>query len=97
MNRTSLYDMHVALGGRMVDFAGWELPVQYPTGPSEEHKRVREAVGLFDIDHMGQVVVAGPDALRFLQMIQVGDINTMAVSDARYLSLIHISEPTRPY
>lgn len=84
MNRTSLYDTHVALGGRMVDFAGWELPVQYPTGPLEEHKRVREAVGLFDIDHMGQVVVAGPDALRFLQMIQVGDVSTMAISDARY-------------
>ncbi|WP_343414440.1 hypothetical protein [Candidatus Amarolinea dominans] len=58
MNRTFLYDVHVALGGRMVDFAGWELPVQYPTGPLEEHKRVREAAGLFDIDHMGQVVVA---------------------------------------
>lgn len=84
MNRTSLYDTHVALGGRMVDFAGWELPVQYPTGPLEEHKRVREAVGLFDIDHMGQVVVAGPDALRFLQMIQVGDVSTMAINDARY-------------
>ena len=84
MNRTLLYDVHVALGGRMVDFAGWELPVQYPTGPLEEHKRVREAAGLFDIDHMGQVVVAGPDALRFLQKIQVNDVSTMAARDARY-------------
>ncbi len=84
MNRTLLYDQHIALGGRMVDFAGWELPVQYPTGPLEEHRRVREAVGLFDIDHMGQVVVEGPDALSFLQGIQVNDLSTLEVSGARY-------------
>lgn len=84
MNRTQLYDQHVALGGRMVDFAGWELPVQYPTGPTEEHRRVREAVGLFDIDHMGQVVVEGPDALAFLQQIQVNDLSTLDVAGARY-------------
>ncbi len=84
MNRTLLYETHVAAGGRMVDFAGWELPVQYPTGPLEEHRRVRDAAGLFDIDHMGQVVVTGPDALEFLQYIQVSDVSTMAISGARY-------------
>jgi aminomethyltransferase len=84
MKRTQLYEQHVALGGRMVDFAGWELPVQYPTGPLEEHRRVREAVGLFDIDHMGQVVVEGPDALDFLQRVQVNDLSTLEVAGARY-------------
>ncbi len=54
MRRTNLYETHLSLGGRMVDFAGWELPVQYPAGPIQEHHAVRQAAGLFDIDHMGQ-------------------------------------------
>lgn len=85
LKRTALYDEHVRLSGRMVPFAGWELPVQYDnTGPSVEHQTVRTAAGLFDIDHMGQVEVRGPDALPFLQRIQVSDISDMAVLDARY-------------
>ena len=55
---TNLHDWHVAHGGRMVPFAGWEMPVQYPTGPIEEHRATREAAGLFDIDHMGQIIAA---------------------------------------
>ncbi|MCB0070622.1 MAG: hypothetical protein KDE20_04155, partial [Caldilineaceae bacterium] len=74
MQRTRLYDRHVALGGRMVDFAGWELPVQYPTGPTVEHHAVRTAAGLFDIDHMGQFDLRGADADAFLQAVQVWDI-----------------------
>src|SRR5688572_19043782 len=82
--RTALYDHHVALGGRMVEFAGWELPVQYPTGPTAEHNAVRNAAGLFDIDHMGQIEVRGPDAEAFLQMVQSWDINKMAPNEAHY-------------
>ena len=54
LKRTALYNQHVAMGGRMVPFAGYELPVQYPTGPNVEHEATRAAAGLFDIDHMVQ-------------------------------------------
>ncbi len=82
--KTMLYERHVALGGRMVAFAGWELPVQYPTGPLAEHKAVREAAGLFDIDHMGQVVISGPDALPFLQQVMTADVSAFPVGSANY-------------
>lgn len=85
LHRTALYDEHLRLNGRIVPFAGWELPVQYDSlGPTVEHQAVRSKAGLFDIDHMGQVEVAGADALRFLQLVQVGDLSDMAVKDARY-------------
>ena len=89
MQRTRLYDRHVELGGRMVDFAGWELPVQYPTGPTVEHHAVRTAAGLFDIDHMGQFDLRGPDADAFLQAVQVWDIAGMADYDAHYSLLLY--------
>lgn len=68
----------------MVDFAGWLLPVQYPTGPKEEHRRVREAAGLFDIDHMGQITVSGPDALPYLQSVMTADVARFALGEANY-------------
>jgi aminomethyltransferase len=82
--KTRLYSRHVALGGRMVEFAGWLLPVQYPTGPKAEHLRVREAAGLFDIDHMGQIVVRGPDALAFLQHVMTADVAAIEPGRAGY-------------
>jgi aminomethyltransferase len=87
--RTPLFDTHVALGGRMVEFAGYELPVQYPTGPLAEHNAVRNAAGLFDIDHMGQLELSGPDADLFLQLVQVYDIDQMAINDAHYSLLLY--------
>jgi aminomethyltransferase len=87
--RTPLYDTHLALGGRMVEFAGYELPVQYPTGPLAEHHAVRTAAGLFDIDHMGQFELTGPDADAFLQLVQVYDIDQMAPLDAHYSLLLY--------
>ena len=89
MQRTHLYDSHVALGGRMVPFAGWELPVQYPTGPLVEHHAVRTAAGIFDIDHMGQFSLTGPDADAFLQFVQVYDISQMQVWEAHYSLLCY--------
>ena len=65
---TYLHDKHIQLGARMVDFAGWHMPVQY-TSIIEEHKTVRENVGLFDVSHMGEVFVSGKDSLAFLQKI----------------------------
>ena len=87
--RTPLYERHVAMGGRMVAFAGYELPVQYPPGPVAEHQAVRNAAGLFDIDHMGQIRVVGPDAEVFLQYVQPRDIGQMKVWDAEYSYLCY--------
>jgi aminomethyltransferase len=83
LNRTHLYESHVALGGRMVPFAGWEMPVQYAS-PLEEHASVRSAAGLFDIDHMGQIVVEGPDAEAYLNYIATLDVSTLKAWDASY-------------
>ncbi len=89
MHQTPLYDTHVAMNGRMVEFAGWSLPVQYPPGPTLEHQAVRTAAGLFDIDHMGQFELRGPDAELFLQYIQVWDIARMQVDEAHYSLLLY--------
>lgn len=83
MNRTPLYDTHVRMGARMVPFAGYEMPVQY-VSPLEEHHTVRRAAGLFDIDHMGQVIVAGPEAGAFLQYITPGDVLALSEWEAGY-------------
>ncbi len=87
--KTALYERHVALGGRMVEFAGWVLPVQYPTGPKAEHLAVRQTAGLFDIDHMGQVTVSGPDALAFLQSVMTADVAAIAPGAAGYALLCY--------
>ncbi len=82
--QTELYSRHVALHGRMIEFAGWILPVQYPAGPLDEHHTVRRAAGLFDIDHMAQLVVKGPEALPYLQRIATMDVGRMAMGEAHY-------------
>jgi len=89
MQKTPLYDSHLALDGRIVDFAGWALPVQYPTGPTVEHNAVRTAAGLFDISHMGQFELTGADADLFLQYVQVWDIATMQPYEAHYSLLLY--------
>jgi len=68
----------------MVPFAGWEMPVQYPTGPIDEHHTTRRSAGLFDIDHMGQITVTGPDAEAYLNRLVTWDINLMAANEAHY-------------
>jgi len=74
MKKTPLYDKHCELGGKIVDFHGWALPVQY-SGIIEEHKRVRSAAGLFDVSHMGEITVEGPDATEFIQKMITNDIS----------------------
>ena len=81
MKRTQLYDTHVELGARMVPFAGWEMPVQYGS-PLEEHATVRTAAGLFDIDHMGQLIVAGPEALEFILYVATSDVSMLGEWEA---------------
>jgi len=82
--RTALYDWHVAHGGRMVEFAGWELPVRYDRGVLEEHRLVRRSVGLFDIDHMAQFAVTGSAAFAFLQTMVTSDLASLEVGQSRY-------------
>jgi glycine cleavage system T protein len=84
LKRTRLYQWHVDHGGRMVPFAGWEMPVQYPTGPLEEHHLTRRSAGLFDIDHMGQFNVTGPDAEAYLNRLVTWDVSLMAENEAHY-------------
>src|ERR1700682_3070719 len=82
-NRTPLYDRHVALGGRMVDFGGWELPQQY-TSIRDEHLAVRQVAGLFDISHMGRLYVEGPAAEAYLQRLMTNDIARLGPGHAMY-------------
>ena len=81
--RTPLYDRHVALRGRMVDFGGWELPQQY-TSIRDEHFAVRKAAGLFDISHMGRLVVEGGGAEAYLQVLFTNDLSLVAPGHALY-------------
>ena len=83
---TYLHDKHTALGAKMVDFAGWHMPVQY-TSIIEEHNTVRNAVGLFDVSHMGEVFVSGKDALKFLNKIVPQDISKLDYEKAVYCQL----------
>lgn len=81
--RTVLFDWHVAHGARMVDFAGWDMPVQYTT-IVDEHQAVRQATGLFDISHMGRLSFGGADALDLLQYVATNNLATMKDFQARY-------------
>ena len=81
--RTPLYDWHVAHGGRMVEFGGWEMPVQY-AGIVEEHHAVRNAAGLFDISHMGRLRFKGADACRFLDAVLTNDVSKLRAGQVRY-------------
>jgi glycine cleavage system T protein (aminomethyltransferase) len=83
MRRTPLYDNHVAAGAKLVDFAGWEMPVQYE-GIKAEHVAVRTAVGMFDVSHMGEIETSGPDAEAFLQRILSNDVSKIAPGGAQY-------------
>lgn len=84
LQKTALFDWHVEHGGRMVDFAGWELPVFYETGAIAEHHATRASVGMFDIDHMGQVELSGPDAVAVVDSLVTSDITEVATGAAKY-------------
>ncbi len=84
IRRTPLYEAHVRLGGRMVEFGGYEMPVQYPTGVIKEHMAVREACGLFDVSHMGEVLLEGPEAVKNLNHLLTNDYTVMEDGQARY-------------
>jgi aminomethyltransferase len=86
LRRTPLHDRHVALGARMVPFAGWEMPVQYE-GVIQEHRAVREDAGAFDVSHMGEVEVEGPRAAELLQSLLSNDLGRIEPGKAQYTLL----------
>ena len=88
MNRTPLYAVHRRAGAKMVEFAGWEMPVQY-TGVIEEHQAVRRQAGLFDVSHMGEIEVRGPGARDFCQGISANDVARMSEFQAQYNLLLN--------
>ncbi len=88
LKRTPLHDIHVALGAKIVPFAGYEMPVNYPQGITVEHKSVREACGMFDVSHMGEVMVTGPDAIRFVSFVTSNDVAALAVGQVQYSTLL---------
>jgi aminomethyltransferase len=87
LKKTPLYDAHAALGGKLVPFAGFEMPVQYPAGITAEHHAVRTNAGLFDVCHMGEFVFRGPQALDLIQKITVNDASELDVWQAQYSAM----------
>ena len=83
LKRTPLYDTHVELGGRMVPFGGWDMPVQY-TGILDEARAVRSNAGIFDVSHMGRVIIRGPDAVVLLNRVLSVDVPKLRIRRARY-------------
>jgi glycine cleavage system T protein (aminomethyltransferase) len=88
LKRTPLHDVHVALGAKMVPFAGYEMPVTYPAGISAEHRAVRERVGVFDVSHMGEFEVTGPDRNAFVQRVTCNDVAALAAGQAQYSAIL---------
>jgi len=88
LQRTPLYDRHVALGARMVPFAGWEMPVQYE-GVIQEHRAVRTDAGVFDVSHMGEIEVEGPRAHELLQSLVSNDLDRIETGQAQYTLLMN--------
>ena len=86
LKKTPLHARHRALGARMVEFGGWDMPVEY-SGIVDEHMAVRTRAGLFDVSHMGEIEVAGNDALAAVQRITSNDARRLAIGQAQYSAL----------
>ena len=87
LKKTPLNEAHRSIGGRMVDFGGWDMPVQYPAGTVEEHLRTRNHSGLFDVSHMGEIEVKGPDAIPFVNRLTSNDVSKLIDGQAQYSAL----------
>lgn len=84
LKRTQLYDVHVAAGATMVDFGGWEMPIQYPSGIIAEHLYTRQVCGLFDVSHMGRLLIEGPQRKEFLQHVLTSNVSALDLNMAQY-------------
>ena len=87
LRKTALNDLHRAMGGRMVEFGGWDMPVQYPAGTMAEHLRTRTHAGLFDVSHMGEIDVRGPDAIPLVNRLVSNDATKLVDGQAQYSAL----------
>lgn len=90
LKRTPLYSRHIELGGKMVPFAGWEMPVQY-SGLMQEHNNVRQKAGIFDVCHMGEIALRGPQAEAALQYMTCNDLSKLSAGHAQYNAIINPS------
>src|SRR5947209_6433572 len=88
MERTPLYEVHCAAGAKMVDFGGWEMPVQY-SGLVDEHKTVRTAAGLFDVSHMGEIEIRGPEAMKLVDYVTTNAVRKLNAGQAQYAGLLY--------
>ncbi|WP_059171113.1 glycine cleavage system aminomethyltransferase GcvT [Bacillus sp. FJAT-27445] len=88
LKRTPLYGVYKEYGGKTVDFGGWELPVQF-SGIKEEHEAVRKRAGLFDVSHMGEIEIKGPDSLKFLQKMMTNDVSKVQDGAAQYTAMCY--------
>src|SRR5258705_5678280 len=86
LKKTPLHALSQELGGRLVDFAGWEMPVQF-SSVIDEHMAVRTAAGLFDVSHMGEIEIEGKDALAFVQRVTCNDVAQLRTGQAHYSAL----------
>ena len=84
LKRTQLYDANLAAGGTMVDFGGWEMPIQYPAGIVTEHLTTRSGCGIFDVSHMGRLLIEGPDRLAFMQHVLSSNVAAVKPGRAQY-------------
>ena len=89
IKKTALYQKHIDLGGKIVEFAGWYLPVQYEKGIIFEHNTVRNGVGLFDVSHMGEIYISGEGATQSLQALVTNRVETMAIGQCRYTLMLY--------
>ena len=88
LQRTALFERHKALGAKMVPFAGWEMPVQYPAGILAEHHAVRTGVGIFDVSHMGEFEITGPDRNAFVNRLTCNDVSQLEPGGVQYSALL---------
>src|SRR5881397_2707048 len=86
--RTPLHQIHVTLGAKLVPFGGYEMPVSYPAGIAAEHRAVRERVGVFDVSHMGEFEVTGPDRNAFVQKVTCNDVGALRPGQAQYSAIL---------
>src|SRR5581483_10338706 len=86
LKRTALFEIHRQLGGKLVEFGGWEMPVQY-TSITDEHLAVRQAAGIFDISHMGEITVSGAAAVAFLNHVLTNDVRKLSAGEGQYTLL----------
>src|SRR5579863_3455141 len=88
LRTTPLHHIHKQMGARMVDFGGWDMPVQY-SGVLEEHHAVRQRVGLFDVSHMGEIEIRGPESLQLVNYVATNDVSGLKTGQAQYSALLY--------